>query len=167
MAKFLKVGSSGLPTEEATIQTSAGAGDAGKVPHLDSNGKLDSTMMPAGIGTDSIVASTGETIAAGDFVYIGAAGAIFKADANDVSKAAVGFCLTGGTHPTTVTVYFEGTNTALIGLTAGTRYFLSESTPGGVTATAPTGANDIVQSLGVAHSATALNFEAGVPIVRV
>ena len=40
MAKFLKIGSDGMPTEEAGITTSAGAGDSGKIPALDGGGKL-------------------------------------------------------------------------------------------------------------------------------
>jgi hypothetical protein len=42
--KYLK-NASGVVTEEASIQTSAGAGDAGKIPALDSAGKLDSTKF--------------------------------------------------------------------------------------------------------------------------
>lgn len=168
-AKFLKVGSSGLPTEEATINTSAGAGDVDKVPCLDANGKLSSTMMPTGFGADTLSLISGEALTTGDFVYIdSAAGKIFKADANAVAKAAVGFVLSSvaGTD-LAITVYFEGTNTGLSGLTAGTRYFLSATVAGAVDTAIPSGAADIVQSLGVAHSTTALNFEAGVPIVRV
>jgi hypothetical protein len=40
MAKFLK-NVSGAITEEATVQTSAGAGDSGKVPNLNGSGVLD------------------------------------------------------------------------------------------------------------------------------
>lgn len=166
-AKFLKVGATGLPTEEATINTSAGAGDVDKVPCLDAAGKLDSSFMPAGIGTDSLTMTAGETLAAGDFVYISAADTVMKADANAVGKAAVGFVLAGITSAATGTVYFEGTNTQLSGLTPGARYYLSATTPGGIATAIPSGAADIVQSVGVAHSTTALNFEAGVPIVRV
>lgn len=167
MAKFLKIGSTGLATEEAAAATSAGAGDAGKIVELNGAGKLDITLFPAGIGTDSLSIASGENLAAGDYVYIDSAGDLMKADANAVAKAAVGFVLAGVTAPAAATVYFEGTNTALSGLTPGTRYFLSATTPGGVSAIVPTGSGDIVQSLGIAISATALPFEASDPMVRI
>jgi hypothetical protein len=46
MAKFLKL-VSGVMSEESTVGTSAGAGDAGKVPHLNGSGVLDPTIMNA------------------------------------------------------------------------------------------------------------------------
>ena len=43
----------GVLTELEATTTSAGAGDAGEIVALDSSGKLDSTLMPAGFGSDS------------------------------------------------------------------------------------------------------------------
>ena len=40
----------GIKTLVAALQTSAGAGDAGKLVALDSTGKISDTMMPVGIG---------------------------------------------------------------------------------------------------------------------
>lgn len=167
MAKFLKVGTTGFPSEEAAVSTSAGAGDAGKVPELDGAGKLSSTMMPAGFGSDSTTATAAEIIAAGDLVYFNGTGGILKADANAVAKAAIGFCNSGIANAASGTVNFEGTVTGLSGLTIGAAYFLSATTAGGVTLTPPSGTADIVQHIGYALSATTLSFSPGQPLVRV
>ena len=62
----------------------------------------------------------------------------------------------------TATVYFEGTNTAVTGLTAG-ELFLA-ATAGGVASAAPSAAGQVVQRVGWATSPTSLNFQAGEPI---
>jgi len=145
--------------------TSAGAGDAGKVVVLDAAGRIDSTMMPVGIGADTASITTSEALAAGDFVNIwDSSGAkARKADATTSGKEAHGFVLAAYGSAVAATVYFEGTNTGVTGLTPG-RQFLSTSA-GLATATAPSGSGNVVQRIGVAVSATALNFESNVPIV--
>src|SRR3989304_8755821 len=50
--------------------SSAGAGDVGKLPSLDGSGKLDTSFMPVGIGADTAAIATSESLAAGDFVSI-------------------------------------------------------------------------------------------------
>ena len=155
----------GVLTELEATTTSAGAGDAGEIVALDSSGKLDSTLMPAGFGSDSKSMTAGEALTAGDLVYINGSGNALKADANAIAKAAVGFVLASISNAASGTVYFEGTITGLSGLTPGARYFLS-TTPGGITTTAPTGTADIVQQVGFALSATELSFDAGTPVVR-
>lgn len=172
--------------------TSAGAGDAGKIPKLnasgvlddtivnatvasaankivklDGAGKLDVTVMPTGIGADtaSIVAS--EAIAAGDLVNVwndGGTAKIRKADASTTGKEAHGFVLAAVSASASGTVYFEGSNTQQTGLTPGVQ-FLSATTAGKTVATAPTGAGKVVQRVGFAYSATALNFDGCDPIV--
>lgn len=147
--------------------SSAGAGDSGKLVALDGSGKIDSTMMPTGIGADtaSIVAS--EALAAGDLVNIydnaGTANCR-KADASTAGKHAMGFVLAAVSSSASATVYFEGTNTQVTGLTPGVQ-FLSAASAGLSTVTAPTGTGKVVQRVGFATSATALNFQAGEPIV--
>lgn len=49
------------------VQASAGSGDAGKVAALDSAGRLDITMMPVGVSTEAVSVVAAETIAAGDY----------------------------------------------------------------------------------------------------
>ena len=145
--------------------TSAGAGDAGKVVQLDGAGRIDVTMMPVGIGADTAIIQASENLAAGDFVNVhNSAGArVRKADATTTGKEAHGFVLSAVSSAANATVYFEGTNTAVTGQTPGTVFLAT--TAGGATGTAPSGSGNVVQKLGVAVSATAINFERGEPIV--
>jgi len=148
--------------EVAGLVTSAGAGDAGKIPALDGAGKLSSTLMPTGLGSDSKSLVTSENIAAGDFVNIydvtGTA-TLRKADATAEGKEAVGFVTAGSTSGGNNTVYFEGEATGQTGLTAGLRYYL-DTTAGGETVTPPSPAGNVVQLLGIATSTTEIAFEA-------
>lgn len=192
--KYIK-NNAGTLTEEASIQSSAGAGDAGKIPALnasgildstivnskatsagagdagklvalDGSGKIDSTMMPVGIGADTASVIASENLAAGDLVNIwndtGTAKAR-KADATTAGKEAHGFVLSAVSSAASATVYFEGTNTAVTGRTPGKQYLAT--TAGSTTTTAPSGAGNVVQIVGFATSATALNFQSGVPVV--
>jgi hypothetical protein len=145
--------------------TSAGAGDSGKLPALDASGRLDSSFMPVGIGADTAAITASEALAAGDLVNIwSSTGAkVRKADATTAGKEAHGFVLSAVSSAATATVYFEGTNTAVTGLTPGPQFLTT--TAGTASVTAPTGSGNVVQRVGVATSATALNFEGGVPIV--
>lgn len=58
------------PTIVNAVNTSAGAGDGGKLPQLDSTGRLDDSFMPVGIGADVKVLPTSENLAAGDLVNV-------------------------------------------------------------------------------------------------
>jgi hypothetical protein len=218
--KFIK-NNSGVLTEEAALTTSAGAGDANKIPALNANGildstivnskttsagaadsgkiaalnangilddtiinatvtssankivkldgsgKLDSTVLPTGIGADTASILASENLAAGDLVNIynntGTAN-IRKADASTTGKEAHGFVLSAVTSGQNGVVYFEGSNTQATGLTPGVQY-LSATTAGKTTSTAPSTAGQIVQVVGFAYSATALNFQSELPIV--
>ena len=145
--------------------TSAGAGDSGKVVALDSSGRIDNSMMPVGIGADTAVITTSEAVASGDFVNIWNSSGVKvrKADATVSGKEAMGFVLTGVGSGASATVYFEGANTAVTGQTVGP-VFLS-TTAGLATSTAPSGSGNAVQHLGIAISATSINFEADRPII--
>ena len=146
--------------------SSAGAGDSGKLPALDAAGRLDNSFMPVGIGADTKQITTSEALAAGDFVNIwNSTGAkARKADAT-TEKPAHGFVLAAVGSGAAATVYFEGMNTGVTGQTPGT-VFLS-TTAGIASGTAPSGSGNIVQRLGVAVSATEINFEAKDYIVLV
>lgn len=162
--KFL-YNNAGQITEKAAIQTSAGAGDAGKIPALDSTGRIDNSMMPVGIGADTAQITASEALAAGDWVNVhNSTGAkVRKADATTAGKEAHGFVLAAVANGATATVYFEGSNTQVSGQTPGV-VFLS-TTPGQGTPTAPSSAGNIVQRLGFAVSATVVNFQSQNPIV--
>lgn len=152
---------SGTLTEKAAIISSAGAGDSGKIIALDAAGRIDNSMMPVGIGTDTGAVTASENLSAGDFVNIwNSTGAkVRKADATTAGKRAHGFVLASVTSGNTATVYFEGTNTAVTGQIPG-EVFLS-TTAGLSTATAPSASGNVVQRIGFAISATAINFQAG------
>jgi hypothetical protein len=157
----------GVITEKSALASSAGAGDAGKIPALDPTGRLDSTMMPVGIGAEVDVIAASENLAAGDFVNIYANSGVKcrKADATISGKEAHGFVLSAVTSGQNATVYrISQSNTQLTGMTPGARQFLA-TTAGGRTETAPNASGNVVQILGVAKSATELIFQPGCPIV--
>lgn len=163
--KYIK-NNAGVLTEIAALQTSAGAGDAGKIVALDAAGRLDNSFMPVGIGADtaSIVAS--EALNAGDYVNVyddtGTA-KVRKADATTAGKEAHGFVLSAVSSAALATVYFEGTNTAITGQTAGVVYLATTAGVGSITP--PSAAGNVVQRIGFAVSATAMNFTSNQPIV--
>jgi hypothetical protein len=159
---------SGRLTEVSAMQASAGAGDAGKIVALDGTGRIDMTMMPVGIGSDTSTMAASENLTAGDFVNVFNDGGIVKARKaiGDVAgKESDGFVLANVTSGNTATVYFEGTNTQVSGYTIGARYYLSAGTAGVGTATPPSGSGNVVQYLGRATSATSLSFEPDAGVV--
>lgn len=165
--KYLKIGSNGLPTEVEAKVISAGAGDAGKVVALDGAGKLDSTVLPAGVGQNVSTLPAFENLAAGDWVNIfddAGTAKVRKAD-NSNGRRAHGFVRASVTSPANATVYGPGElNDQLSAMTLGAEYFLG--TAAAETSTAPTASGSIVQGLGVAESATAIRFSPTVPLVR-
>lgn len=162
----------GLPTEVQAINASTGAGDAGKLIEAGANGRIDESFLPPGIGADTKVIEASETLAAGDFVTIhddGGTANVRLADASDgAAGQAHGFVRDGVASGANATVYFEGPNDQLTGLTPGVTYVLSATTPGKVVAlsAAPTTAGHILQVLGVATESTEINTEIAKPIVR-
>ena len=167
MAKYL-TNNAGVITESQTEGAGGSGGASGKIPHLDGNGRLPSTMMPTGIGADTATIAASEALAAGDFVNVwNSSGAkVRKADASVAGKEAHGFVLAAVSNGANATVYFEGTNDQVTSQTPGVVY-LSAATAGLATATAPSGTGQVVQRLGFAISATAINFQSAVPIVLV
>ena len=158
--KFLSL-VTGVKTLIEAIAVSAGVGDAGKIPALDSTGRIDSTMMPVGVGADtkSLVAS--EELSAGNLVNIwddAGVAKVRKADATAAGKEAVGFVLAGVTLGASATVYFDGTISGLTGLTIGSRQYLT-TTAGAASPTAPSTTGNVVQYVGRAVSATEITFE--------
>lgn len=158
--------SSGTLTEVISSQSSAGAGDAGKIPALDATGRLDTSMMPVGIGPDSAVITASEALSAGDFVNVWSSGGLFrvrKADASTSGKEAHGFVLAAVSNGGAATCYFDDLNTQVAGATPGPVY-LSATVPGGFQAAAPTGAGQTVQRIGVAVAAATIIVQIELPI---
>lgn len=126
------------------------------------SGTGDVTINATGgvIGTDFVAS---ENLDAGDLVNIWNDEGTPKARLADAgsSKQADGFVLAAVDLDDTATVYSQGVNNQLSGMTGGIEQYLSASVPGSVTGTAPTGAGHLVQRVGKAFSATALNFQKG------
>lgn len=162
--KFLRfVGN--IISEVTGLQSSSGAGDAGELVALDDTGRINSNMMPVGIGADTASIDASEALAAGDFVNVWSDASAFKvrkADATTAGKEAHGFVLDAASSGSPATVYFEGTNTQVSGMSPGPVFLTT--TAGTGAAAAPSGSGNIVQRIGVATSATTVNFEAGVAI---
>lgn len=161
--KFLRL-VNGVLTEIFGVQTSAGAGNAGDLVSLDDSGRIDNSMMPVGIGADTSTISASETLAAGDWVNVwnNSGAKVRKADATTAGKEAHGFVLAAVTSGNPATVYFEGTNTQVSGQTPGPVFLQTTAGVGG--STVPSASGNVVQQIGVAVSATAVNFERSVPV---
>ena len=144
----------------------AGTSGAGVVLKTKSDGTIDESVLPTGIGADVKNLPASEALAAGDVVNIwndeGAEKAR-KADATSEGKEAVGFVKQGVASGATAAVYFEGRITGLSGLTPGSRQYLSAASAGQSTATATASAGNVIQLVGIAVSATEIDFEAGNP----
>ncbi len=156
--KFLNL-ESGKKKLDQAINASTGASDASKIVRTDGTGRLDSSLLPVGIGADTLSIEASETLAAGDFVNIfddSGTAKVRKADATN-SRDSNGFVLSGVTSGNNIDVYFEGTNTQLSGMTIGARQYLGAT--GSVTETPNTTSGQISQYLGKASSATQLNVE--------
>ncbi|MGJ8685842.1 MAG: hypothetical protein ACSHWQ_00075 [Spongiibacteraceae bacterium] len=147
----------------AAVVTSSGAADADKVVSTGADGKIDPSLLPTGVGDETTIIAASEDLAGGDFVNIwddGGTIKVRKADATAEGKEADGYVTSAVTSGNDATVYFEGVNAGLSGLTLGGRYYLSAATAGGSVSTAPSASGNMVQYLGRAKSATELVYEA-------
>lgn len=123
-----------------SVVTSAGAADSGKPVVLDAAGKFDLSVLPDAIGNLTETIQATEDLAAGDFVniYEPSVGVdrVRKADATDQTKYATGFVIAAVTTGNNAEVFRAGLNTALT-VTTGAQYYLSDTTAGAATETAP------------------------------
>jgi hypothetical protein len=165
MAKYLEF-FQGAFREVLGLAASTGATDAGKIVQLDGTGRLDPTLMPVGIGADTQNVQATEALAAGDFINIynvGGNARCRKADATVAGKQADGFIMAAVANGANALIYMEGTNTAVVGQTPGPVYL--HTTPGlAVTAPGPNASGNINQAIGVATSATTINFSRAQPV---
>lgn len=157
----------GQVTEKVATVTSSGSANGGQIVALTTAGLLDTSVMPVGIGADTSAIVASEALAAGAFVNIwnnSSVANVRNADGSTSGKEAHGFVLAAVSSSATATVYMTGTNTQVTGATAGV-VFLSAVTPGASVSAAPTGSGQTVQRLGVATSATSIDFGRQTPIV--
>lgn len=146
------------------VAASAGSGDAGKLAALDAAGRLDITFMPVGVSTEAVSVVAAETMAAGDYGNLhNVAGTLKVRKADNSNNRPANCFLLAG-------IANAGTGTVYL---EGTNTGLSSRTPGAIqylgttgaaTETAPSAAASIVQVLGTALSTTAANFEPEQPI---
>ena len=166
MAKFLAL-VSGMVSEVVALVTSSGAADAGKMVATDSTGRLDSSVLPVGIGAETDTITASEALSAGDFVNLWNSSGVKarKADGSTSGKTAHGFVLAAVASGASATVYrVSQINTQLTGMTPGATQYLSNVTPGGHMEAYPTASGQTNQILGVAKSATELIFAPSDPI---
>lgn len=154
--KYLELSNGKISQKEATV-VSTGVGDAGGLVALDSSGRVDVSVLPVGVGPDVASLVTTDALSAGNYVNIYDDSGTAKCRLADASngREAHGFVLDAFLNAATATVFFEGPNTELAGLTAGTRYYLN--TAGGITATPRT--TGLHQYLGTAVNATTVNTD--------
>lgn len=151
------------PTLLNAVAASAGAGSAGKVVLLDGTGKLDATVLPTGIGSDALSMTASEAIAAGAYVNIwNSSGPKVRNADAATARPAQGFCPIAIASGQAGLVYFEGSNTGVSARTPGANQFIGAAGAG--SETAPTASGAIVQLLGIAISTTSVSFEPHQPI---
>lgn len=155
---LVALNSSGILSDSvlnATVTSSAN-----KTLKLDGSGKIDSSVLPTGVGAQIIATTAGEGLTAGNLVYIFTDGTAKKAD-GPTGKASVGFVKDTVSSSDPVNVYVNGTNDFVTGLTTGSKYFLGTGGAATLTPdTTTTGA--VIQHIGDAASATSLAFDADV-----
>lgn len=163
MARFIDI-VSGVLTQLVPISSSAGAGDASKIVQTGAGGKLDLSLMPESLTAQVKILPASEDLAAGDLVNIWLDTATWKVRlaSGATSRPAMGYMVSGAVTDANATIYIEGINNQVSGLTPGLVWL---GTDGAVTQTPPaTGSGGISQIVGTALSATELEFEANDPV---
>jgi len=159
---------SGRIKQVSSVVVSAGAGNDGDLVALDSSGKLDTSVLPSGIGATTTAATASETLSAGNIVNIWddtGTTKVRKADATAEGKEATGFVRAGFSSSATATIYLPGdVITGLSSLTPGARYYLN-TTAGGITNDVSAFASgNVSQCVGIALTTSTLAFNPEPPI---
>jgi hypothetical protein len=166
--KYLRIDdATGLIEELEALSVSTGVSDASKPVKTDSNGLLDLSLMPVGIGPDTVDLVCSENLSAGNAVNIYDNGGVPTCRLADRTnnRPANGFVLQNFTSGQTAKVYKDSKVTGMTGLTNGAVYFLGAS--GAISTTPPVaGSGHICQVVGLATSATVLDIEIARPIKR-
>jgi hypothetical protein len=159
----------GVITMVQAAISSSGSSSSGQIVALNAAGAVDITMMPTGIGANTVSAVASATLTAGMLVNIYDNAGVLTvrpADSTTAGSQANGYVIAGFASAATATVYIGGgLINGLSGLTVGSTYYLG--TVGAPTATIPATAGNIVQYVGVAVSATALEFQPSLSPVTV
>ena len=162
--KFLNL-TAGVPSLESGA-TTGGAADAGKIPSLDSGGRLAAAMMPVGVANEAGTAVASEAISAGALVNLYSNGGTLNmrnADSSTTGKEAHGFVLSAVASSAMGTYYLPGsTNTSATSRTIGARQFLGAG--GALTETPVVASGGVSQMVGVAVAATQVVFNPQMPV---
>jgi len=155
--RYVKLNAGQLESVQA-VDTSATA-VAGNLIALNSIGKLDDSLL---MSSPSEVLVAGENLTAGNVVYIADAtgvATVYKSDATDDTKPAIGFVMDTVVATDPVRVFFSGTNTGVVFVAGdtGKEVFLSE-TAGALTTTAPSTVGNYVQRVGIIVGANKVRF---------
>jgi hypothetical protein len=149
---------SGRETMIEGAASSSGTADGGRIVALGTDGKLDVTLMPTGIGILTFTMTAQEALQAGAFVNIVNVSGSPQARLADASidRPAHGFVKTAFSTGASATVYLRsGINEALSGMTPGARQYLGAA--GHRTETAPASPDAVIHQLvGIAKDATTL-----------
>lgn len=160
---------SGKIKQLAAIVTGGTPAAGQQIIATNDQGCLDVTFLPPGVGPETITAvvDASAVLQPGNFVYIdtrnGVSATAYLAtaagSAGVAAKPAIGFVLTRFDPGTTATIYtVSQRNTALTGLTPGLDYYLSVTTPGGITTTVPSGRFCVWQYIGRADTDKSIIF---------
>lgn len=160
--RFLALFSGGF--RQVVAAAVGGAGSSEMIVSTNASGVIDPSFFGANVGPDIVVVPASEALSAGDMVNIwvnGSAANARKADASqaDGGKPCDGFVLAAVASGASATVYRNGLNTSKTGLSPGLDYYLDPATPGGITATPPTTANQTLQKVGKAITATSIDIQ--------
>lgn len=166
--QFLTLTANGTEKLVKGISTSAGATDANKLISTDSAGRLPVSMVPNGLEIQSISATASEALADGDLVNFWMDGTdrkMRKADASNgrpahafVEGAAIASGVAGD-------AFRSGRNSGQTGFNSGAALYLSATTAGKATATAPAFTDGyIIQTVGYGDISGDLIFEFDQPI---
>ena len=166
--QFLTLNADGTEKLVKGISTSAGATDANKLISTDASGRLPVTMIPNGLEIQSISATASEALADGDLVNFWMDGAVRKMRKADASngRPAHAFVEGGAVALNTVADAFRsGRNSGQTGFNSGATLYLSATTAGKATATAPAFTDGfIIQAVGYGDISGDLIFEFDQPI---
>jgi hypothetical protein len=137
----------------------SGAAPAGFILETDGLGGFNLIVTPTSGGGGVDILSCDASIAPGDVVYISASNTVAKASAESgVGQTSDAIAIVDS-KPTSITCVLRGTGLSpavFVGLSVGATYYLSATTPGGITSTAPTAPGTKVQEVGTGASSTRL-----------
>jgi hypothetical protein len=155
MPKFFTFNDTSQTFDEVAFISTGGAGNENKAVQTNAQGFIDASMLAS---AEVKVGNASEAITANQLVYFKADGTVAKASGAVSGHKAQGWAANSASVGQPVTVYQEGTIGGLTGLTPEATLYLSATTAGAYTETAPTGSGEMLQVVGVALSTTELNF---------